>query len=421
MANIPNYDPTMLDGQIGDSTQSKINGIKDERAARYIEQFQKVDNNRQQEIINKINNNRELTIQDIMDYKLTEEDKVIYDRLGKLFNGERLPNGIQPKDFLSIAQAKILVPKITIEIARKAADPVYLCSKFYKTIAFKGVTGTVRFPVLGVIKAHDIAEGQEYPEESFDWNLMERTVVNIQKSGVRISLTDELLEQCEFDILSILVSECGRALARWREEKCFHEFMRHGCTVFDNSLRDTDAAYGTSGVDYLNNPNDTLSIDDLLDLIIALHNNDYTPSDVIMHPIIWTVFAKNGLTGAYTAVADRESKPELPNGQFKLGPGSVQGRMPFALNVDLSPFAPINKGLRTYSMFAVDRNNVGMCLERHKMATDKFNDPSRDLSNIKFAEAYGYATLNEGRAIACARNISMDKSYPIAQRVYNIR
>ena len=225
----------------------------------------------------------------------------------------------------------------------------------------------------------------------------------------------------EFDIIGMMLSEAGRAMARHKEQKAFNEFITHGHTVFDNKLRRQDpkawAAAGTTGVDYQNNFNDTLSVDDLLDLIIAVYNNEYTPTDLVMHPLAWTSFAKNGLTGSLTAPFEREAKRELPSGGFKLGPDSIQGRLPFAFNVNLSPFAPIDKRAKTFDIMCVDRNNVGVEIVKDDLKTESFRDPSRDINNTKVIERYGFGTYNEGRAVTVAREISMSKSYPTPERV----
>ena len=92
-----------------------------------------------------------------------------------------------------------------------------------------------------------------------------------------------------------------------------------------------------------------MSIDDYLDLIIACYNNGYTPTDLVMHPLSWSAFAKQGFTGGLSAPYDREAKREGTKG-FKIGPESIQGRLPFSFNVNLSPFAPIDKKNKKHSL-----------------------------------------------------------------------
>ena len=329
--------------------------------------------------------------------------------------GKTVP-GFNFKDFLASPSAKVLIPRVIIGTMRQAADPVYLASKFYKKIRLQNGQA-ILFPSIGVMRAHDVAEGQEIPEETVDWQLHKNSMIHVGKSGVRIQYTDELQRDLEFDLISILLQEAGRAMARLKEQKAFDEWLRHGWTVFDNAQRATIPEAGTTGMDFEGNYNDTLSIDDLLDLIIAVYNNEYTPTDLVMHPLVWTCFARNGLTGSLTAPYDRDVKREMPNAQFKLGPESIQGRLPFSFTVNLSPFAPIDRNAKTFDMFCVDANNVGVQIVRDDLKTEEFRDPTRDLNNVKVIERYGFGTYNEGRAICSAKNISMAKSFATPERV----
>lgn len=373
----------------------------------------------QKELQDKLAKGMSLTDAEIDQYQLTEDDNKVFEAFGNVLDGKNVP-GFNFKDFLASPSAKVLIPRVIIGTMRQAADPVYLASKFFKKIRLKNGQA-VMFPSIGVMRAHDVAEGQEIPEETVDWQLHKNSLIHVGKSGVRIQYSDELQSDLEFDLISVLLAEAGRAMARLKEQKAFDEWLRHGWIVFDNALRAKMPEAGTTGVDFDGNLNDTMSIDDLLDLIIAVYNNEYTPTDLIMHPLVWTVFARNGLTGSLTAPFDREAKREMPNAQFKLGPESIQGRLPFSFNVNLSPFAPIDRRGKTFDMFCVDGNNVGVQIVKDELKTEEFRDPSRDLNNVKVIERYGFGTYNEGRAICAAKNISMAKSYPTPERVITLQ
>ena len=374
----------------------------------------------QTELQDKLRHGQFLTDAELDMYQLTEDDLKIQEAWTKTLDGQRVP-GFNFKDFLASPSAKVLIPRVIIGTMRQAADPVYLASKFYKKVRLQNGQA-VLFPSIGVMRAHEVAEGQEIPEETVDWQLHKNSMIHVGKTGVRIQYSDELKSDLEFDLVSVLLQEAGRAMARLKEQKAFDEWLRHGWTVFDNNLRSVNPNAGTTGVDFEGNVNDTLSIDDILDLIIAVYNNEYTPTDLIMHPLVWSVFAKNGLTGSLTAPYDAQANKnrEMPNAQFKLGPESIQGRLPFAFNVNLSPFAPIDVYNKTFDIFCVDGNNVGVQIVKDELKTEEFRDPSRDLNNIKVIERYGFGTYNEGRAICSAKNISMARSYAIPERVYTI-
>ena len=387
-----------------------------------LENIKNYESNIQDSIQAKLNRGEILNDADLKAYKLTAEDEAMLEILDRVQSGQNVP-GFDINDFLASPQAKVLIPKVIIGQARKSADPIYLASNFFKKISLKNGQA-VMFPEFGVMRAYDVAEGQEVPQESIDWQVNTNNMIKVGKSGLRIQYSEELFKDTEFDIVSMLVSEAGRAMARHKEQKAFTDWLAHSWTVFDNDLRAKDpvkyAAAGTTGLDFQGNYNNTLSIDDYLDLVIACYNNGYTPSDLVLHPLAWSAFAKNGLTGGITAPFDRESKRELPNGSFKIGPESIQGRLPFAFNVNLSPFAPIDKKNKTFDMFCVDRNNVGVQIVRDEIKTDSFVDPARDITNIKLIERYGFGVFNQGRAICSAKNISMAKSFPTPERVIQV-
>lgn len=384
-----------------------------------LENIKEYEKNIQDNVQAKLAKGDMLTDADLRAYKLTDEDVQMMEILKRVADGEDVA-GFDLNDFLASPSAKILIPKVLIGQARKAADPVYLASNFFKKIRLKNGQA-VMFPDFGVMRAYDVAEGQEIPQESIDWQLNTNGLIKVGKSGLRIQYSEELLKDCEFDVVGMLVAEAGRAMARHKEQKAFTEWLSHGWTVFDNNLRKLDPvkyeAAGTTGLDYEGNFNDTMSIEDYLDIILAVYNNGFTCTDLVMHPLAWIPFAKNGFAGGLTAPYERETKRELPTANFKLGPESIQGRLPFSFNVNLSQFAPIDKQAKTFDLFAVDRNNVGVLIQKDDIKTDTFTDPSRDIYNMKFIERYGFGIHHEGRALCSAKNISMAKSFATPERV----
>ena len=380
-----------------------------------LDQMKEANATLQKELQDKLSKGMSLSDTELEQYQLTDDDQKLFQAFSDSIEGKFVP-GFNFKDFLASPSAKVLIPRVIIGTMRTAADPIYLASKFYKKIRLKNGQA-IMFPSIGVMRAHDVAEGQEIPEETVDWQLHKNSLISVGKSGVRILYSDELQNDIEFDLVSILIQEAGRAMARLKEQKAFDEWLRHGWTVFDNNLRETYPEAGTTGLDFDGNLNDTLSVDDLLDIIIAVYNNEYTPTDLILHPLAWTVFARNGLTGSLTAPYERETKREMPNAQFKLGPESIQGRLPFSFNVNLSPFAPIDRSAKTFDIFCVDANNVGVQIVKDDLKTENFRDPSRDLNNVKVIERYGFGTYNEGRAICSAKNIRMARSFSTPERI----
>ena len=170
--------------------------------SKILDNIKDFENNVQDKIQGKLKRGEILTDGDLKAYKLTSEDMEMMDILGRMQDGETIP-GFDIKDFLASPAAKVLIPKVIIGQARKAADPVYLASNFYKKINLKNGQAVI-FPEFGVMRAYDVAEGQEFPQEEIDWQLNTNNMIKVGKSGLRIQYSEELFKDTEFDIVDFI-------------------------------------------------------------------------------------------------------------------------------------------------------------------------------------------------------------------------
>lgn len=255
-----------------------------------------------------------------------------------------------------------------------------------------------------------------------DWQNHESTEVKVSKVGLRLRVTDEMIADSQWDIISMMVKAAGRALVRHKEKKAFTAFTKHGHTILDNN--DPRPDLHTRGIDADGNLNNTLTAEDLLDIIIAVMANEYNPTDLLMHPLAWTAFARNELTGGLeinNQIGGHYPAKTYPKGgTFALGPQSIQGRIPFGFKVNLSPFANFDKANKTFDIICLDKSNVGVLLTKTDLSMERFDEPSRDVQNMKFVERYGIGIFNEGRGVVVAKGISMDKCYPELMRVKTV-
>lgn len=118
-----------------------------------LENIKDYEKNIQDSVARKLAKGEILTDADLRAYKLTDEDVQVMEVLKKVADGEDVP-GFIFNDFLASPQAKVLIPKVLIGQARKAADPVYLASNFFKKIRLKNGQA-VMFPEFGVMRAYD--------------------------------------------------------------------------------------------------------------------------------------------------------------------------------------------------------------------------------------------------------------------------
>ncbi len=337
------------------------------------------------------------------------------------------------REAITTTDAVNLIPKVIEGKLREAAEPEYLATRFMSTVNVEGSNSAVYvIPVIGEIHASEVSEGGRYDERTPDLNTIENAAleIRVKKIGVKVGITDEAIQDSSWDILGINIRKMGQAMARYKEEWIFNSFSDHGHIVFDNARRAREAAAGTTGLGKDGNPNDTLSVEDFLDMVLGVMSNGFIPTDVIMHPLTWVVFARNSMIGnglswgalggqgvsPYGTVQGKAGFAGMPNdgsGQkLIMKPGDVQGRLPMPLTMNFSPFIRFDKVNKKFDMYCLDRSNVGVIVNKESLSTEKWVEPERDIQFLKVKERYGVGILNNGRAITVARNIAVDVSYP---------
>ena len=331
-----------------------------------------------------------------------------------------------------------LIPKIVEGELREAAEPEYLATNFMSVVHVEGGNSvTYVIPVVGELRASEVSEGGRYNEDSVEMNTLENASleVRVKKVGLKVSITEEAIADSSWDIFGINMRKAGQAMARYKEEACFNAFSMHGHPVFDNAAREQIQAAGTSGRGKDGAFNDTMTMEDFLEMMLALMAQGQNPTDVIMHPLTWVVFAKNSTIGngvTFGAFGGQQVHPwgatqgtpgfaglasDMGPQKFIMSPEQVQGRLPAPIKVNFSQFVKFDKQAKRFDMYVVDRSNVGIIAQKEAMSLDSWNDPERDIRLLKVKERYGVGILDNGRGIAVARNLAVAPTYPVPPTV----
>ena len=391
-----------------------------------------------QETLNEINGLREKVEkakENGQKVSLTESSLDLIEKMARNLHGDFAQGRASIQEAISSTDTVKLIPKVIEGKLREAAEPEYLGTRFFNTVKVDGGNSTVYvIPVIGEVTAYEVGEGTTYKETAFDMNTVENATleIRVKKIGVRVSITEEAIADSSWDILGINVKKMGRAMARYKEEMIFNAFSSHGHVIFDNALRTSQPAAGTTGLGKDGQPNDTLSVEDFLDLTLALMGNGFNPTDAIMHPLTWVVFARNSMIGnglSYGALGGGNVHPWgavqgtagfaglSANGEGQkliMTPDQVQNRLPVPMAMNFSPWVKFDKINKRFDMYVVDKTEVGIIAQREGLTTGNWTDPEKDIRNLKCRERYGIGILNNGRAITVARNIAVAPSYPAA-------
>ena len=353
-------------------------------------------------------------------------------------HGDFTKGRVTVQETLTSTDTVKLIPKVIEGQLREAAEPEYLATRFMKKVKVNQGNSTVYvIPVVGELYASEVQEGGRYNESSVDFNTLENGTyeIRVKKIGLKVSLTEEAITDGAWDIMGINISKMGRAMARYKEEWCFREFSSHGHLVFDNALRGQMPEAGTTGMAADGSYNNTLSVEDFIDLVLAMMGNNHVPTDVIMHPLTWIVFARNSMIGnglTYGAFGGSQIHPwgatqgtpgfaglqaDMGPQKYILKPEQVQNRLPMPMRVNFSPFVKFDKKAKMFDMYILDSAEVGVIAEKEALSTDNWVDPERDIRLLKCKERYGVGILDNGKGICVARNIAVAPSYPEAPKV----
>lgn len=336
-------------------------------------------------------------------------------------------NGPTISEALHSADASILFPKAISDVLLRPREPLMIGQTLLaKTVQVDNVR-SFEFPVMGALRAFDMAETQEYPEQqpSFTQHFTE---VKVNKVGLMLAISEEVIRDSMWDVLGLLIEAAGYAMLRHKEEKIFNEALAKAHVVYDNDT--PNSASGTmwthgKGSDG-KTPNFSVHFDDFIDAMGALVAHEYVPTDIVMHPLAWVVFAKDPILRAQFLTAG-----QIGQSVWRTAPQFDQSiNVPWNVNYQVTPFigikfnaqltnptgsSIINTPAMISNILVLDRNQAIIVLQRDPMEMDNFEEFRRDARMVKVRERYGVAALNQGRAIAAIKNVRLEQNFaPVA-------
>jgi hypothetical protein len=316
-------------------------------------------------------------------------------------------NRVTIKEAFASPDAAALFPKVISRTLREAAEPQLLVTPLLSVVRL-GKGRSLEFPAVNAIQAAEIPEGQEYPEQALAF--AKQIEGKVSKKGVKLAFTEEVIADSLWDIVGLHVRAAGRAMARLKEQIALSRFKDAATIVFDND----DAGYAdTTGRDINGAYNDTVTWDDIIDMAAVLMAENHVPTDFILHPLMWSVFLKDSVFHAGGAAAGSSwgYRPQS-------AAGALNSTAPMGLNVLVSPFvsftAKTSVAAAKSDLFLIDRNEVGTLLVKDDMMTDQFDDPSRDIRQLKMKERYDIVMLGDGEGITVAKNVSLSRNYEVS-------
>lgn len=303
--------------------------------------------------------------------------------------------------------APILFPRVISRVLREAAEPAQLITPLLDVVRL-AQGRSMEFPAINAIRAFEVAEGQEFPEQALAF--AKQIEGKVSKKGLRLAFTDEVISDSQWDIVGLHVRAAGRAMARLKEQIALGRFRDAATTVFDNDDNTKDP---TKGINMHGIANKSLTFEDVVDMAAVLLAENHQPTDFIIHPLMWAVFLK----GSYFMENGTGVTPGAWNSNINKPDQVVNQSTPLGLNALVSPFVgwtPRNGATPAKSdVFLVDRNGIGTILVKDDLSVDDWTDQSRDIKSLKLKERYDIVAFGEGEGITVAKNVDMVRNYEV--------
>jgi len=340
-------------------------------------------------------------------------------RTDNSIRGPRVPMS----EALQSPDASIIFPKVISDVLVRPLEPLMIGQTVLaKTIQIDNIR-SIEIPAMGALRAFDIPETGTYTEQypSFTENVTE---IKVTKSGLMVSISQEVIDDSQWDLLALYTEAAGYAMGRHKEEKIFNGFTEFGHAVYDNSIE--DSAAWTSGRNYAQKLNFSMTFDNMINMMGVVVAHGYVPTHIITHPMAWSVFMTDPMLRTLSM-----NGGGVGASLFKQIPSfDQQVNIPWAVTYLVTPFVPFTRstvlatsqasGLTACDVtdiYVVDSNNSCVILQRTPMGVEDFNDPYRDITRMKVSERYGIGIPNAGKAIAVAKNVRIEQNWAPVQAV----
>lgn len=344
-------------------------------------------------------------------------------------------NTMKVSDALTVPNHSVV--KRAIEEVIIAPIQPRLVGSLLVDVTYVDVPGkTLTIKTLGALDEFDfsVAEEGEYQEISASKGTASTIEFRFAKYGCKFKISEELLEHSTWDLVAYQIQQVAHAFARYRDKQIMKMIASRGIVVFDNLNPDESRIGRTLGRNMTGAGNGSLTQEDLIDMYAVVMGNGYTPNIILCHPLHWAMFAKDPilresgiLKGDISKWMNSMFNPVNPHKQLPgvLGLPRDIGTEQAALVTDTKPSLPSYSPLsgltiltsplvnfdpvtKTADVYMLDTNNTGILAFSELLNLKDWVEERNDLHVIKFREKWDLQVKDNGKAIAIARNISLE-------------
>ena len=349
------------------------------------------------------------------------------------------------RDAITTPDALETLGRVYTSVLQDVIDIQMVGTRLIQTLNFsetKGISTHYTWVSAGNIPDVRVGESGEYPEFSLSVGTTSSIRAQFQKYGLVVKVTQEQLDQSQWDVIRLHITEAGKALARAKEKAIFNLFNESGVVVFDNDNPTSSIKGVCTGRDRYGNPNGAITQEDLFEMYCQGLANGYMPNVILVHPLAFPIFQKDPIlrnagydmynprefinsqlnpidsyknstvdtwrkqqrkaTGTSQTLTGREI--ELTTNGFSKLPSYSPLSGVSVITSHMVEFDPVSQ---TTSIIMIDTGASGVLNQQKPLTVDSWEYTSREIIAVRIKEAYSIDVIDKGRGILVAKNVPL--------------
>jgi hypothetical protein len=343
------------------------------------------------------------------------------------YTGPRMPF----KELMTASDFGILFQKVVTDAIRTPVEPEYIGVKlFTRTIQVDSNT-IFKIPTITGTTAEDVPHNERLPRKDLG---MGQSVIasDMLRTGLAFDIDPDLLTDAMYNLLPYYIAAGKSAMNRKKEEKVWNRCLERAKVMFDNSLPTADAWTNGKAEDG-RTQNGSFSLYDMIDMMGAMMNNGYTPTDFLANPLSWAIWHKDPVLRAQFYHAGQVGQ-NIWSKTPDMSSSGIQGIFPFGVTYHSTRFMtprfgqsfvgglPAATGVANVTdMLLLDRNNPLIIIQREGMTMERWdNGPEIDYTSLGFKEKYLIEGFDLVRSAVVAKNIRLVQNFEPLYNVGNV-
>ncbi|HRV03104.1 MAG TPA: hypothetical protein P5539_15520 [Mesotoga sp.] len=371
------------------------------------------------------------------------------------------------KDVVTTSDLTRFIGDTITYIVREALEPnTMIVNNLFQEIRLDNITPGIQVAIgsIGAAEAGIVPEGGEGRIVNINLGEGDMVTIGVRKYGLDLAVTEEAIDNSQWDILGMWLRTVGRAMARAKEKEAMQHLMEYGEVVFSNDSSVTSLNGNLTGRNIAGSVNGSFTFNDMNTLYARGFMQGFTPDTLLIHPLAWAMWGTDPELREIVVAGARVTTSPLPQGSYSQGwadpfggkgyrtkstgnttsttaPFYKTGIDPFSTSYDplgstfyipprylpspmkvlVSHFVPYYTdpgntgtaadGYPAADVIMADSTRCGLIVTRGAVKLDEWKDVARDIRRLKIREWYGFGILEQGKGIMVAKGAVIARNY----------